>query len=113
MEQVTEAPRDDQELRAIESLDTVSSRQRERKRLRTRLSDGEEEDEDLDDYNDDDEEAEEEEDDVEETVTQVLTQLVQDGGEEDQMSVELLQEQVELNLGYSEGSLSKWQNRHQ
>ena len=31
--------------------------------------------------------------DVEETVTQVLTQLVQDGGEEDQMSVEFLQEQ--------------------
>ena len=48
--------------------------------------------------------------DVEETFTQVLTQLVQDGGDEDQMSVELLQEQVELNLEYSGGSLSKWQN---
>ena len=35
---------------------------------------------------------------VEETVTQVLTQLVKDGGDEDQMSVELPQEQVELNL---------------
>jgi hypothetical protein len=48
--------------------------------------------------------------DVEETVTQVLTQLVQDGGDEDQMSVELLQEQVELHLEYVAGSLSKWQN---
>ena len=38
---------------------------------------------------------------VEEIVTQVLTQLVQDGDDEDQMSVELLQE---------EGSLSKWHN---
>ena len=38
---------------------------------------------------------------VEEIVTQVLTQLVQDGGDEDQMSVELLQEQVELHLEYS------------
>ncbi len=47
---------------------------------------------------------------VEETVTQVLTQLVKDGGGEDQMSVELLQEQVELNLGYAAGSLSKWHN---
>ena len=46
--------------------------------------------------------------DVEETVTQVLTQRVQDGDDEDQMSVELLQEQVELE--YSEGSLRKWQN---
>ena len=46
--------------------------------------------------------------DVEETVTQVLTQCVQDGDDEDQMSVELLQEQVELE--YSEGSLRKWQN---
>ncbi len=48
--------------------------------------------------------------DVEETVTQVLTQVVQDGDDEDQMSVELLQEQVELRLEYSEGSLSKCQN---
>ena len=39
--------------------------------------------------------------DVEETVTQVLTQLVEDGGDEDQMSVELLQEQVEFHLVYS------------
>jgi hypothetical protein len=49
--------------------------------------------------------------DVDETVTQVLTQLVQDGGEQGQMSVALLQEQVELHLGYSEGYLSKWHNR--
>ena len=34
---------------------------------------------------------------VEEIVTQVLTQLVEDGDDEDQMSVELLQEQVELH----------------
>jgi hypothetical protein len=47
---------------------------------------------------------------VEEIVTQVLTQLVQDGGDEDQMSVELLQEQVELHLEYDSGSLSKWHN---
>jgi chorismate mutase len=39
--------------------------------------------------------------DVEETVTQVLTKLVQDGEDEDQMSVEFLQEQVELCLEYS------------
>ena len=45
--------------------------------------------------------------DVEETVTQVLTELVQDGDDKDQMSVELLQEQVELRLEYSEGSLRK------
>ena len=48
--------------------------------------------------------------DVEETVTQVLTELVQDGDDKDQMSVELLQEQVELRLEYSEGSSSKWRN---
>ena len=48
--------------------------------------------------------------DVEETVTQVLTQFVQDGDEQIVMSVELLQEQVELNLEYAVGSLSKWQN---
>ena len=47
---------------------------------------------------------------VEEIVTQVLTQLVQDGDDEDQMSVELLQEQVELHLEYDSGSLSKWHN---
>jgi hypothetical protein len=40
--------------------------------------------------------------DVDETVTQVLTQFVQDGGDADQMSVELIQEQVELCLEYSE-----------
>jgi hypothetical protein len=39
--------------------------------------------------------------DVEETVIQVLTQLVEDSGDEDQMSVEFLQEQVELHLEYS------------
>ena len=42
-----------------------------------------------------------------ETVSQVLTQFLQDGGDEDQMLVELVQEQVELYLEYSEGSLSK------
>jgi hypothetical protein len=41
---------------------------------------------------------------------QVLAQRVQDGGDEDRMSVELLQEQVELYLEYAAGSLSKWQN---
>ena len=40
--------------------------------------------------------------DVDETVTQVLNQFVQDGGDVDQMSVELIQEQVELRLEYSE-----------
>ena len=44
---------------------------------------------------------------VEEIVTQVLTQLVQDGGDEDQMSVEFLQEQVELNLEYSGETLKR------
>jgi hypothetical protein len=39
-------------------------------------------------------------DNVEETVTQVLTQFVQDGGEQAAMSVQLLQEQVELHLTY-------------
>ena len=38
---------------------------------------------------------------VEETVKEVLTQLVQDGGDQDQMSVQLLQEQVEMHLGYN------------
>jgi len=41
---------------------------------------------------------------------QVLAQRVQDGGDEDLMSVELLQEQVELHLEYDAGSLSKWHN---
>jgi hypothetical protein len=50
-------------------------------------------------------------DDVEETVTQVLTQFVQGGDEQDVMSVQLLQEQVELHLAYDSGSLSKWKNR--
>ena len=49
-------------------------------------------------------------DDVEETVTQVLTHFVQDGGEQDAMSVELLQQQVEFHLEYAAGSLSKWHN---
>ena len=49
-------------------------------------------------------------DDVEETVTQVLTHFVQGGGEEAAMSVQLLQEQVEIQLGYDQGSLSKWHN---
>ena len=38
--------------------------------------------------------------DVEETVTQVLTQFAQGGGEQAAMSVKLLQEQVELHLEY-------------
>jgi len=46
--------------------------------------------------------------DVEETVTEVLAQLVRDGGEQAQISVEWLQKQVELQLEYSEGSLSRW-----
>ena len=41
---------------------------------------------------------------------QVLTQLVQDGDDETQMSVELRQEQVELPLEYDAGSLSTWHN---
>ena len=48
--------------------------------------------------------------DVEETVTQVLTHFVQGGGEQVAMSVQLLQEQVEIQLGYDQGSLSKWHN---
>ena len=50
--------------------------------------------------------------DVDETITEVLTQLVLEGEEQaqTQISVKLLQEQVELNLGYSEGSLNKWHN---
>ena len=46
-------------------------------------------------------------DDVEETVTQVLTHFVQGGGEEAAMSVGLVQEQVEIDLGYDEGSLKR------
>ena len=48
--------------------------------------------------------------DVEETVTQVLTHFVQGGGVQAAMSVELLAEQVEIDLGYEKGSLSKWHN---
>ncbi len=48
--------------------------------------------------------------DVEETVTQVLTHFVQGGGEQVPMSVELVQDQVEIDLGYDQGSLSKWHN---
>ncbi len=40
--------------------------------------------------------------DVEETVTRVLTHFVQVGGEQAEMSVELLQKQVELHLEYAE-----------
>ena len=46
--------------------------------------------------------------DVEKSVTQVLTHFVQGGGEQAAMSVQLLQEQVEIDLGYDKGSLSKW-----
>ena len=38
------------------------------------------------------------ESDVDEAVTEVLSHLVRDGGEQAQTSVELMQEQVELNL---------------
>jgi hypothetical protein len=48
--------------------------------------------------------------DVEEIVTQVLKQFVEDGGEEEQMSVELLQEQVEFHLEYDTGFLIKCHN---
>jgi len=48
--------------------------------------------------------------DVEESVTQVLTHFVQGGGEQVAMSVELVQDQVEIDLGYDKGSLSKWYN---
>ena len=44
---------------------------------------------------------------VEETVTQVLTQFVQGGGEEPAMSVQLPQEQVEFHLEYATGSLTR------
>ncbi len=49
-------------------------------------------------------------DDVEESVTQVLTHFLQGGGEQAAMSVRLLAEQVEIQLGYDQGSLSKWHN---
>ena len=48
--------------------------------------------------------------DVEESVTQVLAHFVQGGGEQAAMSVQLLAEQVEIDLGYEKGSLSKWHN---
>ena len=48
--------------------------------------------------------------DVEETVTQVLTHFVQGGDEQAAMSVQLLQDQVEIDLGYDQGSLNKWHN---
>ena len=48
--------------------------------------------------------------DVEETVTQVLTHFVQGGGEQVAMSMQLLQEEVEIHLGYDQGSLIKWHN---
>jgi hypothetical protein len=44
---------------------------------------------------------------VEETVTQIFTHLVKDDDDENQLSVELLQEQVKLNLGYATGSYQK------
>ena len=47
------------------------------------------------------------ESDVHQTVTEVL---VLDGFEQTDITVKLLQEQVELNLGYSEGSLNKCHN---
>ncbi len=47
--------------------------------------------------------------DVEETVTQVLTHFEQGGDEQSAMSVQFLQEQVEIQLGNDEGSLSKTQ----
>jgi hypothetical protein len=48
--------------------------------------------------------------DVHQTVTEVLEQLVLDDFKQTDITVKLLQEQVELNLGYSEGSLNKWHN---
>jgi hypothetical protein len=48
--------------------------------------------------------------DVEESVTQVLTHFVQGGGEQVAMSVQLLQGQVEIDLGYDQGSLNKCHN---
>ena len=40
-------------------------------------------------------------------VPRTFTHLVKDDDDENQMSVELLQEQVELNLGYTAGSYQK------
>ncbi len=48
--------------------------------------------------------------DVEKSVTQVLTHFVQGGGDQAAMSVLLIADQVEIDLGYDEGSLSKWHN---
>ncbi len=48
--------------------------------------------------------------DVEDTVTQVLTQFVQDGDEPTDMSGQFLQEQVEFYLEYPPGSLRKCHN---
>ena len=48
--------------------------------------------------------------DVHQTVTEVLGRLVQDDLKQTDITVKMLQEQVELNLGYSEGSLNKWHN---
>ena len=48
--------------------------------------------------------------DVHQTVTEVLGRLVLDDLKQTDITVKLLQEQVELNLGYSEGSLIKWHN---
>ena len=45
--------------------------------------------------------------DVEETVTQVITQFVEDGDEQTAMSVEFLQEKVEFHLGYLAESLNR------
>ena len=47
------------------------------------------------------------ESDVEETVTQVITQFVEDGDEQTAMSVEFLQEKVEFHLGYLAESLNR------
>ena len=49
--------------------------------------------------------------DVEESVTQVLTHFVQGGGEQAAMSVQLIQEHVEIDLGYEptgEGGPTFW-----
>ncbi len=48
--------------------------------------------------------------DVHQTVTEVLGQLVLDDFKQTDITVKLLQEQVELILGYSEGSFNKWHN---
>ena len=48
--------------------------------------------------------------DFEDSVTQVLTHFVQGGDEQAVMSVQLLAQQVEIDLGYDEGSLIKWHN---